>query len=133
MLRKIANLFTRRRPNDSTQEQENNRPGRSFENPHQCTTEAQAVQVFSEITPGLGRKVPEMVAAQEAGIGIVEMTYKVNYERRVDWAYSPRFVPFYKTEISKQYLLRKDRRNSKKCEKSPHTVISSSSTSRKVT
>ena len=95
----IANWFTRGQPNDSTKEHDNKHPGRSFENPHQCTTDVQAVQVFSEITPGLGRKVPEMVAAQEAGVEIVEMTYKVNYERRVDWAYSPRLVPFYKTKI----------------------------------
>lgn len=88
---------TRRVPSEGS---ETSPPGRSFENPHRCQSPGVTL-VFSEFKPGLGRKVPELVAAGE---GFFEIHYKNNYERRVDWAYSPKHVPVYRKIKDERYI-----------------------------
>jgi len=97
-MKRLKRAFSRRpqpHSNPSTEESEveSKTPGRSFENPHRCSGFVRAEPIYSEFTPGLGRRVPELL---EAGAGFFEIHYKNNYERRLDWAYSPDSLPVYK-------------------------------------
>jgi len=59
-------------------ENENDENGRPFENPHRCALPIPVKRIYSEFTPGLGRKVPEL---QAAGGGFFEMHYRSDYKK----------------------------------------------------
>jgi len=103
-MERIRKIFTSRQQHQNQPQQQNESRGRSFENPHRTQSPCPATPIYSEFTPGLGRKVPELLAA---GGGFFEIHYKNNYERRLDWAYSPETVPHYKI-IKGKYKNRKE-------------------------
>lgn len=74
----LAGLFSRR--NRSSEERDAANCARCFGTQHRGAPPYQVIIVHSEFTPGLGRKVPEMVAA---GGGLCEMRY------RMDWGKKP--------------------------------------------
>lgn len=66
---------------------------RNFENPHRCRPVTETVHVFTELTPGLGRRIPELL--REDG-NLFEIHYANIYDRRVEWLYSPHYIHVYR-------------------------------------
>jgi hypothetical protein len=86
----ITRRFSSQTAGEKTVKNAEKSPSRNFENPHRFAS-PKAVQLFSEYTPGLGRRIPELAQDGE----LFEVKYANNYERRVEWLYSPVVVPFY--------------------------------------
>ncbi|KXJ21874.1 hypothetical protein AC249_AIPGENE12175 [Exaiptasia diaphana] len=62
-LRKFFRRLVRRR---NERESEPEEKGRSFENPHRSASPWKVIPIHSKFTPGLGRRIPELVEAGAA-------------------------------------------------------------------
>lgn len=88
----IAKRFSSQKEEKKTEKRTEKAKSRNFENPHRFAS-PEAIQVYSEFTPGLGRRIPEL---SQEGV-LFEVKYANNAERRVEWLYSPVVVPFYRS------------------------------------